>query len=290
MVSIAMATYNGERYVAEQIESILGQTVSDFELVIVDDCSKDKTYDICQHYARKDSRVRVFRNETNLGYVKNFERALSLTNGEYICLSDQDDVWTHDHIEILLNTLGGKALACGNVYVTDADLVPTGHTLGERDLMSMMPDDDVDKLMSLIYFMGKYQGASMLFRKELKEKALPFPEGIIFHDFWISNLACLFGGINYTDRCIASYRMHGNNASGSHKVQANRIRAFGRLCLKGMRKDRIYYIRGLKNVVGGANRDMLNDMEKFYVRQGRPLYFLNNVFYVLRHLKNIFGL
>lgn len=289
MISIAMAAYNGERYIAEQIESILTQTISDFELIVVDDCSKDKTYDICQNYASKDNRIKVFRNENNMGYVKNFEKALSLTKGEYVAMSDQDDVWTPNHLEVLLNNLGGKALSCGNVTITDANLFPTGHKLGDMYQVAKMPADDIDKLMSIIYITGRYQGASMLFRKELKEEILPFPEGIAYHDFWISCLACLFGGINYTDKCIASYRIHGNNVSGDHKIQMCRIRSFARLCLIGMRKDRIYYIRGLKRFRGGQFK-ILNEMERFYERQSQPLYFFHNVFYLLRHAKSIFCL
>ena len=258
MVSIAMATYNGDKYIAEQIESILNQTVSDIELVIVDDCSKDNTYEICRQYAQKDKRIRIYRNERNLGYLKNFEKAITLTKGDYIAMSDQDDVWTKDHIEVLLKNLQGKILSCGNVSIVNADLVPTGRTWGEMCMTGGLPDNDADKLMSLIFFCGRYQGASMLFRKELKASLLPFPDGITYHDVWISCLACICGGINYTEQIIASYRIHGNNVSGDHTYRPCKIRSFGRLCLRGMAKDRIYYIRGLRRVGGGescVNRD-----------------------------------
>ena len=93
MISIAMATFNGEKYLREQIDSILAQTHQNFELVICDDCSTDGTAGILREYETQDSRIRVYVNERNIGFKKKFERAISLCKGEYIALSDQDDVW-----------------------------------------------------------------------------------------------------------------------------------------------------------------------------------------------------
>lgn len=90
MISIAMTTYNGEKYLREQLDSILNQTFSDFELIICDDCSKDATVKILEEYSLKDKRVRYFVNEKNLGFKKNFEKAISLCSGEYVAFSDQD--------------------------------------------------------------------------------------------------------------------------------------------------------------------------------------------------------
>ena len=108
MISIAMATYNGAEFVAEQIESILMQTYTDFELIISDDCSKDNTVEILNQFASKDKRIKVIVNEKNLGFKKNFEKIISLCKGDYIAFCDQDDIWTLDHLEILLNEIKDK--------------------------------------------------------------------------------------------------------------------------------------------------------------------------------------
>ena len=117
MIGIAMTTYNGEKYLKEQIDSILNQTVSDFELIVCDDVSSDSTMDILNGYAAKDSRVHVFRNEENLGFLKNFEKAIRIClDPEYVALSDQDDVWTENHLEVLVDTMssgGGGGLPAG---------------------------------------------------------------------------------------------------------------------------------------------------------------------------------
>lgn len=118
MISIAMATYNGEKYLREQLDSILAQTVQDFELVVCDDCSTDSTVRILEEYVEKDARIKIFCNEQNLGFVKNFEKAISLCQGECIALSDQDDVWLPEHLQVLLENIGEKDL-CG----TDASQI-----------------------------------------------------------------------------------------------------------------------------------------------------------------------
>ena len=92
MISIAMATYNGELFIREQLDSILTQTLSDWELIVCDDGSTDNTLSILQEYANNDSRIKIYQNETNLGFKRNFEKAIGLCSGEYIALCDQDDI------------------------------------------------------------------------------------------------------------------------------------------------------------------------------------------------------
>ena len=115
MIGIAMTTYNGEKYLKEQIDSILNQTVSDFELIVCDDVSSDSTMDILNDYAEKDDRIHVFRNEENLGFLKNFEKAIRICldrSAEYVALADQDDIWTENHLEVWAGTMssGGGGL------------------------------------------------------------------------------------------------------------------------------------------------------------------------------------
>ena len=107
-VSIVLCSYNGEQYLSEQIESILDQSYKDFELIICDDQSSDNSFNIINDFAKKDARIKAHSNSNNLGYVKNFEKGISLAKGDYIALSDQDDVWALDKIEKLLEHKGLK--------------------------------------------------------------------------------------------------------------------------------------------------------------------------------------
>lgn len=118
-----MATYNGEKYLREQIDSIFNQTVQDFELIVCDDCSTDTTWNILLDYQVQDKRIKCYRDEENLGFKKNFEKAIGLCTGEYIALSDQDDVWIGANVTICSGiTIGqGAVVAAGAVVTKDVE-------------------------------------------------------------------------------------------------------------------------------------------------------------------------
>lgn len=110
LISVALTTYNGEKYLSEQLESIINQDYKNFEIIISDDNSKDKTIEIINDYKNKYSNIIVNFNSENLGFKKNFEKAISLCNGEFIAFSDQDDIWTTNHLSILFEKIGKKIL------------------------------------------------------------------------------------------------------------------------------------------------------------------------------------
>lgn len=111
LVSIALATYNGEKFIAEQMESILNQSFQDFEVIIHDDCSADETYNLLRQFAQKDSRIVLKKNEYNLGFAKNFKTIVDDCSGKYIAFSDQDDIWDIRHLEVLLSIIENKDIA-----------------------------------------------------------------------------------------------------------------------------------------------------------------------------------
>lgn len=215
MISIAMTTYNGESYIKEQIESILSQSYSNYEIIICDDCSSDNTIQILKKYEKNDSRIKLYQNKKNLGFVKNFEQAINLCKYEFIALSDQDDVWEVNHLEILLNNIQNHSMACGNARIMNSDSIISKYTLSEKD--SFFKDyGNPDMLYRILFYSGVYQGASSLYSKNLLEKALPIPSGVLFHDAWFAACALCMKGIHYTFEPITQYRMHNNNSSGDH--------------------------------------------------------------------------
>src|ERR1700739_3468336 len=110
LVSIALCTYNGEAYIKEQLDSLIDQTYPNCEIIIVDDCSKDGTVGVLKQYADKYPQIKLHINSENLGYTKNFEKAIRLCNGEYIALCDQDDTWDKNKISILIDQIGNNIL------------------------------------------------------------------------------------------------------------------------------------------------------------------------------------
>lgn len=215
MISVAMATYNGERFIKEQIDSILKQTFSDFELVICDDCSSDRTVQIIKEFQAVDKRVALYENEQNLGFKKNFEKAISLCRGEYIATSDQDDIWESNHLSVLYDLCKDAAMSCGDALLVDENNVSQKMTL--RQSMSVDIDSDSPhKLFSILNHGNMYAGSVCMYKRNLFEKALPIPKEIKLHDSWFSACAACVDEIKYTDEILTRHRIHGNNESGQY--------------------------------------------------------------------------
>ena len=210
-ISVVMATYNGEKYIKEQMESILAQSLQYFEFIICDDCSTDSTVQILNEYAARDKRIKVFVNEHNLGFKKNFEKAISFCSGDYIALSDQDDIWTKDHLEKLFSIIGNHSLACGNALMVDENGNSLGKNLNEVDGLFFFNPETV--FYRLAFTGNPFQGTSMLLRSDFVKNCIPIPEKIKYHDVWFSWCACMENKIAYTFDLINNYRQHGNNVS-----------------------------------------------------------------------------
>lgn len=211
MISIAMATYNGERFIQEQLDSILEQSVQDFELIVCDDCSKDNTVSILHRYAAMDNRIHIYKNEVNLGFKKNFEKAVSLCSGEFIALSDQDDIWEKNHLEVLVGMIAHSSLACGNALMVDADNQPLGQYLNENEKLYFFPSDGKKYIYRSLLTGNCLQGSSMLMQADFVKKCLPIPEEFLYHDVWFALCACFENGIVYTFQSVMRYRQHGTN-------------------------------------------------------------------------------
>jgi glycosyltransferase involved in cell wall biosynthesis len=110
LISIALCTYNGEKYLIEQLDTLVNQTYPKLEIIVVDDCSSDKTITILNDYLSKFPFIKLYQNEQNLGYIKNFEKAISLCNGELIALADQDDVWDLNKLTIMAEAINENML------------------------------------------------------------------------------------------------------------------------------------------------------------------------------------
>ena len=216
MISIAMATYNGQNYIKEQLDSILSQTYKDFELIICDDCSKDKTPSILKEYTAKDSRITVFINDTNLGFKKNFEKAIQNCHGEYIAFCDQDDIWTPNHLEILYSQIENKDLICGNAKLIDSNGNDMNTTTHECLSSFILPESSTEQFKNLLY--GNFaQGTAMMITKELAQKIIPIPQTVKYHDWWAASIASLNNGCKYTDEIVLLYRQHGTNQTVTNK-------------------------------------------------------------------------
>lgn len=207
LVSIALATYNGERFIRQQMDSILSQSLSNFEVVICDDCSADSTIHILKEYASKDSRIKIFENEHNLGYKKNFEKIISLCQGKYIAFCDQDDIWEPDHLKILIQEIGSNDCVCGNALLIDSNGNSLRRTMREIIPIRILPQNTED-LFSHELYGNIIQGAASMIRQSLVKKIIPIPDSAKYHDWWIALNACNNNGCKYIDSILLKYRQH----------------------------------------------------------------------------------
>ncbi|WP_455669615.1 glycosyltransferase family 2 protein [Phocaeicola sp.] len=293
MISIAMATYNGSKYIREQLDSILAQTLQDFELIICDDCSTDVTWNILQEYAKRDTRFHIYRNIENLGFKKNFEKAISCCTGEFIALSDQDDIWLPNHLELLMGNIGNKMISCGNAELMDAHGRLLNMTLDYQEGLDFVPEKDFLKAYSVIFFRSPYQGASMLIRREFLIKALPIPEIVAYHDAWFSELGCFYGGISFFRDVILLYRRHGHNVTGEKEVRRPKIRSFIRhIRHSHSLKDRVGIVDNILERLpdlSSDEKDFLINAKAMFLRKKSIWGRLYNSIYELRHYKYIFS-
>ena len=194
-IDILMATYNGEKYLKEQIESILNQTHKDFRLIISDDCSRDSTREILSKYAKKDKRIKIYKQEKNLGYVKNFEFLLSKVENEYYMFSDQDDVWLPDKVKKSLETLieTNSDLAFSDLVVVDEKL----DVIKESFLQYCGLTERVKKEQKYdtYYLHNSIAGCTIIGRKSMIDKIIPMPENtkFVIHDYWMGLISASYG-------------------------------------------------------------------------------------------------
>jgi len=207
LVSIAMTTYNGEKYIIEQLESILDQTYNNLEIIICDDISNDETVDIIKKYQKKDLRIKLYVNEKNLGFKKNFEKAILLCSGDFIALADQDDVWKKTKIEKLVENIEHYDLIHSAASLIDEN----SNMISEK----WLKQDDFKYSFEKLVFGNTITGCTVLFKESLSKDFFPIPSGEKYHDWWLALLASKANGIKYIDEPLIYYRQHSRQDTGA---------------------------------------------------------------------------
>jgi len=206
MISVCIPTYNGEKYIEKQLESIMSQLSYNDEIIISDDSSTDNTIQIIEKI--NDPRIRILKNNTFKSPIFNLENAINNSKGDFIFLSDQDDIWKPNKVKTILKFLD-KGFS---LVVSDCEIV-----------------DQEDKLLSNSFFKlnnsgpgffknlykNSYLGCCMAFNKQCFKYILPFPKNIAMHDIWIGLISELKGKVIFIDDQLISYRRHFGNFSPS---------------------------------------------------------------------------
>ena len=219
LVSIALCTYNGAGYLKEQLDTLIAQTYPDLEIVAVDDCSKDDTAAILHDYAARHPRLKVHFNTDNLGYTKNFEKAISLCTGDYIALCDQDDIWDKNKISVMVELIGDSILAYHDSEFVDEQGKPLNKKAS--DVQNCYSGNDCRYFL----FGNCVLGHATIFKKELLKFTGAFNDTII-HDRWLAYVAANNGGIAFINQALVKYRQHFNaNTNILKQERANRTKS-----------------------------------------------------------------
>lgn len=204
LITVVMCTYNGERYLRKQLDSIIAQTYKNIEILVVDDCSKDNTYGILEEYAAEYPFIQINQNRNNLGFNKNFEKALLLANGDFIAISDQDDIWYPEKLAKLYSRIGNKGLVFSNSELIDENDQLTGKRLLYNSI-------EVDSLTYQSILINNFvTGHTVLLKREFLKSALPFPSDG-YYDWWLGFIAFYCNQITYLDEVLTAYRLHSDS-------------------------------------------------------------------------------
>ncbi len=220
-IDILLATYNGEKYIREQIDSILNQTYKNIRLIISDDCSSDTTPEILKEYEEKDKRIILYIQEKNLGVVKNIEFLLKKVESPYYMLADQDDYWMPEKVEKTLEKLQeeNSDLAFGDLEVVDEKLNTIYPSFNDYMLLTRKIKKYINSY-KLNYLYNCVTGCTILAKKETIKYFLPLPtiSKRLIHDHWIGLMVSLNGKLVYVPEKYIKYRQHGDNQVGTEKI------------------------------------------------------------------------
>ena len=205
MISVCIATYNGASFIREQLLSILPQLGTYDEIIVSDDGSHDETINIINQL--NDSRIKVYHNLGKHGYTPNFENAIRLSQGDFIFLCDQDDIWAPNKVERCMQELQNH-----DAVFHDALVINTEGKIINNSLKNIRPS--YSSLIGNLYKMG-HLGCCTAFKRKIITLSLPFPKNynLCSHDDWLVELSCAYGKISNINDKLTYYRRHGKNTS-----------------------------------------------------------------------------
>lgn len=220
MIDILMAAYNSEKFLNAQVDSIINQTYTDWQLIIRDDCSSDNTVKIIQEYEQKyPNKIKLFQAEKNSGAKANFNCLLKLSKSEYIMFCDHDDVWLPNKIELTFNKMKeiekNMAEEAPILVFTDKSIVD--ENLNITNISSANSEKFNVKTIKLnnLLVQNVASGCTIMINRKLLEISGEIPADAIMHDHYCMLIASIFGNVGYVDTPTMLYRQHSSNEIGA---------------------------------------------------------------------------
>lgn len=235
-ISVVMATYNGERFIAQQLDSILNQTTPPDEIIIADDGSTDGTIAIAEEYRSRHPIIKVTRNSRNLGVNANFLKAIEASTGDFIFTSDQDDLWRHDKINKMVQMWKGESLLYSDAQVIDQE----GRIIEPSEISWFRQTPIQGRHPLYFFFKNSVSGHNLMLTRGLAESLIRTGVEIdgMMYDQWFALVASLKDGIGYVPETLCQHRIHARNHHNNPVLRRDQ-KKMGRLKpLKRLRFER----------------------------------------------------
>ena len=259
-ISVLLPTYNAEKYISDSLESITQQTYKDFNILIIDDCSTDNTFNIIKRYKERDSRIQIFRNSKNLGVVQTRNKLFDLSKSEYLAICDADDLYARNRLQVQLDFLKVNK---------DIDAVSSNfiHGIGSSSICKFPLETNL--ISAYLYLKNVFPNPGAMIRKSsLNQINIKYREDYQYasdFDFW--SRMSEFGKLANVDECLFSYRIHNQQISEKKKLEQknshlqivwNRLKEVGvsssESTLKSLIwKQKIHNINHLKSICTETN-------------------------------------
>jgi glycosyltransferase involved in cell wall biosynthesis len=277
LVSIILCTYNGERFLQAQLDSLLQQSWQNLEIIISDDASSDDTRNLLATYAG-DKRFRIFLQPENLGPVANFEFAIRQAKGEWLAFCDQDDIWLPEKIERMMAERNNYWLVYSDSILVDEN----GNSLRKKlsDLRMMYSGADTRGFV----FSNTVWGHAMLVSRELIPHVLPIPPGIP-HDIWLAMKATIYTGILYIDEALTLYRQHSHTVTttiAQKAVTRARDKRYNDF------ETKLNWIGLIRDAEHGNRRDFYSKLYDLFCRKANGNFVWPLFFFLLRYQSLLF--
>lgn len=279
LVSIALCTYNGEKFIEEQLLSLINQTYTNLQIIVFDDASTDATIRIIKKYSINDARIKINENFNNVGYIKNFESAIAVCTGKYIFLSDQDDIWAIDKVSNIVAQFDEHT----TIIFHDSEFVNSfGISIGKKLSDRFTLNQKITPLSFLLF--NGIPGHALAFDCSIIKNVLPLTS-LVHHDCWISFIATCKGEIKYLSNTYVKYRQHENSETDLLKIKSQKLIKESSLSKNLLLIDRTNHFASIA----------FNPQQKHFIRfrelliKRQSSFFCFTLFYfIIRHHQSIF--
>jgi glycosyltransferase involved in cell wall biosynthesis len=278
LISIVVSTYNGEKHLAAQLDSLIQQTYPNIEIIVADDNSTDQTKNILQQFSAQN--IRVYYRNTNVGYSKNFFEAALYAKGEYIAFSDQDDIWLPGKLFSLYHAIENKYFVYSN-----SKLVEENGLYLNKNLSDIRQMQDVHSTVGF-FLSNVVWGHTMMIKKELLQYFLPLPAQVEY-DKWLAVQATLLTGIVYVPQPLTLYRQHAKTVTKT--IAEKKTGSRKRTERFADYKKNLAWLYVLKNNPPEKEKDFYNKLYALFREKESGAFAWKLFFFLIQHQEKLFS-